>query len=152
MSNSSIWLIDRTLLDAYTPGQSGPGSNVNEGVLHIPQSSRTGTSPSDCLVLYPGHSLRRGFYPSAEMESIYSRKQADWAESLCVEVFSFISLHQNALPHVEFWTNRTKHLLYLFWKPNIWDKFFCHRLFQRGHLTTIYFSYLCVSFVHSCWR
>ena len=39
-------------------GQSGPGSNGNEGVLHIPQSSSiTGTSPSDCLVLYPGHSL-----------------------------------------------------------------------------------------------
>ena len=33
--------------------QSGPGSNGNEGVLHIPQSpSITGTSPSDCLVSY----------------------------------------------------------------------------------------------------
>ena len=31
-----IWPIDRTLLDATTPGQSGPGK---EGVLHIPQSS-----------------------------------------------------------------------------------------------------------------
>ena len=29
-----------------------------KGVLRIPQSSSiTGTSPSDCLVLYPGHSL-----------------------------------------------------------------------------------------------
>ena len=34
-----------------TPGQRGPGSNGNEGVLHIPQSSSiTGASPSDCLV------------------------------------------------------------------------------------------------------
>ena len=42
------------------PGQSGPGSNGNEGVLHIPQSpSITGTSPSDCLVSYPGHSFWR---------------------------------------------------------------------------------------------
>ena len=32
-------------------GQSGPGSNVNEEVLSI-----TGTSPSDCLVSYPGDS------------------------------------------------------------------------------------------------
>ena len=55
-------------------GQSGPGSNGNEGVLHIPQSPNiTGTSPSDCLVLYPGHSLvGRGAYPSAEVQSMYS--------------------------------------------------------------------------------
>ena len=40
------------------PDQSGFGSNGNEGVLCIPQSSSiTGTSPSDCLVSYPGHSL-----------------------------------------------------------------------------------------------
>ena len=56
---SSIWPIDRTLSDATTPGQSGPWSDANEGVLRIPQSSRvTGTSPSDCLVSYPGHPWR----------------------------------------------------------------------------------------------
>ena len=49
---SSIWPIDRTLSGATTPGQSGPGSDGNKGVLHIPQSSSiTGTSPSDCLVV-----------------------------------------------------------------------------------------------------
>ena len=42
-------------------GQSGPGSNGNEGVLHIHQSPRiTGTSPSDCLESYTRHSLGRG--------------------------------------------------------------------------------------------
>ena len=46
------------LSGATTPGQSGPGSDDNIEVLHIPQSSNiTGTSPSDCLVSYPGHSL-----------------------------------------------------------------------------------------------
>ena len=46
------------LTSATIPGQSGPGSNGNEGVLCIPQIySITGTSPSDCLVLYPGYSL-----------------------------------------------------------------------------------------------
>ena len=41
-----------------TPGQSGPGSDGNKGVFRIPQSSCiTGTSPSDCLVSYPGHSF-----------------------------------------------------------------------------------------------
>ena len=38
--------------------KSGPGSDGNEGVLCIPQSSSiAGTSPSDSLVSYPGHSL-----------------------------------------------------------------------------------------------
>ena len=55
---SSIWPIDRTLSGATTPGQIGPGSNGNEGVLCIPQSSSiTAASPSDCLVSYPGHLL-----------------------------------------------------------------------------------------------
>ena len=61
------------------PGQSGPGSNGNEGVLHISQSpSITGTSPSDFLVSYPGLSLE-GSYPSAEVQSVYSTAPADWA-------------------------------------------------------------------------
>ena len=51
MGNSSIWPIDRTLLGATTPGQSGPGSNVNEGLLRILQgTSITGTAPADYLV------------------------------------------------------------------------------------------------------
>ena len=35
MSNSSMWLIDKTLLGATMLDQSGPGSNGNEGVLQI---------------------------------------------------------------------------------------------------------------------
>ena len=51
---SSIWPIDRTLSDATTPGQSGPGINSDEGVLRISQSSNiTETSLSDYLVSYP---------------------------------------------------------------------------------------------------
>ena len=64
MRNRSIWPIDRTLSGANTPGQSGPGSDGYEVVLHIPKSSNiTGASPSDCLVSYPGHSVGE----SAEM-------------------------------------------------------------------------------------
>ena len=49
------------LSGASTLGQSGPGSNGNEGVLRIPQSSSiAGTSPSDYLVSSPGHSLGGG--------------------------------------------------------------------------------------------
>ena len=32
-----------------TLGQSGPGSNDNEGLLHTPQISRTRASPSDTV-------------------------------------------------------------------------------------------------------
>ena len=47
---SSIWLIDRTLSGATTPGLSGPGSDGSKGVLCIPLSSSiTGALPSDCL-------------------------------------------------------------------------------------------------------
>ena len=52
---SSIWPIDWTLSHATTLGQSGPGSDGNEGVLHISHSfSITRVSPSDCLVSYSG--------------------------------------------------------------------------------------------------
>ncbi len=68
------------LSGATTPGQSGPESEGNEGVLRIPKSSSTpGTLPSDCLVSYPGHSLG-GSYPSAEKHSVYSTAPADWAK------------------------------------------------------------------------
>ena len=63
MSNY-IWPIDRALSGATTLGQSGPGSNGNEGILYIPQiSSITGVSPSNCLVSYTGHSLEGWFLP-----------------------------------------------------------------------------------------
>ena len=66
------------LLGATTPGQSGPGSNGNEVVLCIPQSSSIiVASSSDGLVLYPGHSLGES-YPSAEIQSVYSAAPADW--------------------------------------------------------------------------
>ena len=61
------------LSGATTPGQSGPGSDGNEEVLRIPQSSSiAGTSLSNCLVLL-GVS-----YPSAEVQSVYFSALADW--------------------------------------------------------------------------
>ena len=46
-------------------------------MLHIPQSSSiTGTSPSDCLVSYAGHSLRKSCL-TAEVQSVYSTVPAD---------------------------------------------------------------------------
>ena len=63
MLNSSVWPKDRILQRASPQGQSGPGSNDNDGVLHISQSSITGASPSDYLMSCSGHSLRAGFNP-----------------------------------------------------------------------------------------
>ena len=44
-------------------------SNGNEGVLRIPQSSRTGDTPSDDLTPYSGYSFKRRSYCSAEIQS-----------------------------------------------------------------------------------
>ena len=96
MSNSSIWPIDMTLSKATTPGQSGPGSNGNERVLHILQSSKTGVSPLDCFLSYPGHSLGFGSYPSAEMQSVFYTHLVDWA------VFLLNNNHYFVLPYIVF--------------------------------------------------
>ena len=96
MQFSSIWPIDRTLSDTTTLGQSGPRSDGNEEALCIPQSlSITGTSPSDCLVSYLGHSLERP-YPLAEKQSVYSTAPADWVTNH--EWYKLIIIH-NILVH-----------------------------------------------------
>ena len=67
-----------TKIGATIPGHSGPGSDGNKGVLRIPQSSSiTGTSPSDCLVSYLGHSLREENYLFAEKQLVYSTTPAN---------------------------------------------------------------------------
>ena len=68
-----FYLTHRTLSGATILGQSGLGSNGNKRVLCITQSS-----PSDCLVSYPGHLLGES-YPSAEMQSVYSTALDNWA-------------------------------------------------------------------------
>ena len=88
MSNSSIWPIDKTLSGTTTLIKSGPGSNGNEGILRISQSSSiTGTLPLDCLLSYPGHKLRES-YPLAETQSVYSTDSGDWAIYNCVQIIS----------------------------------------------------------------
>ena len=74
MLNISIWPIDRTLTDDIIPGQSGNGSDGNEGVLRIPQSSnRKFNVVFRTLVVMGGRS-----YPSAEVQSVYSAAAAAW--------------------------------------------------------------------------
>ena len=84
---SFIWPIDRSLSGTTNPGQSGPGSDGNEGVPRILHgSSITEASASDCLVSYPGHFLWRS-YPSTEMQSVYSNAQADMATTWLMDWF-----------------------------------------------------------------
>ncbi len=80
---SSIWNIDRTLSVATILGLSGPESNDNERVIHIPQSSSiTGALSSDCLVSYPGHSLGESF-PLQRCHWYILQLQSTWLEHLC---------------------------------------------------------------------
>ena len=54
MSNNPLWPRDRTLSGAIILGQSRPGGNSNEKVLHISQKSCFPEAlPSDCLQSYP---------------------------------------------------------------------------------------------------
>ena len=89
MSNNSIPPIDRTLSSATTPGLCGPGSNGNEEVLHIIQTSGTEVSQLDCLVSDQDTRLAGGSYPSANMQSVYSTSpSADWAP------WNFVIVHK----------------------------------------------------------
>ena len=55
--NSSIWLINRTILDL-----SEPGSNSNEGVFHILRSSRAGASLTDAVSCYTQDTQEYNFF------------------------------------------------------------------------------------------
>ena len=56
-SKYSIWPVDGTVSGTTTAGLCGPRNISNERVFHISQSSKTGGSPSESLVSYPGHPL-----------------------------------------------------------------------------------------------
>ena len=49
---TSTWPINRTLTGTTIPGQSEPGSNDNEELIHTPQSSRTRASPPDAVLCH----------------------------------------------------------------------------------------------------
>ena len=75
--NCCSWPIYGSLTGTTNPGQSQHESNGLKGVLHIPQSSKTGASLSNA-VSYPGYSLKVS-YPSAEVQSAYFTNPANQA-------------------------------------------------------------------------
>ena len=83
------------------PGQIAPGSNGDEGVLHIFQSSRTGASPSDGLVSYPEQSLDRvgGLIP---LQRCRRRILQPQPTKFCVILERLIKLNQNRYKKITF--------------------------------------------------
>ena len=63
-------------------GQSGPGSNGNEGVLCIPKGPALLKPHHQIVMSYPGLSLEWGSYPSAEVQLGYSTVPANRATQL----------------------------------------------------------------------
>ena len=74
MLNSFIWPINRFLSGATSAGQSEPGSDGNEKILCIRQSSSLAIW---LFSVISGHSLEESYF-SAEMQSVYSAAPADW--------------------------------------------------------------------------
>ena len=71
----------------YHPSQSEPGSNDNKGVLHIPESFKTGASLLNGLVLYPGHSLQEDLLFCRDVVDIfYSLRQLGWIITVYTQV------------------------------------------------------------------
>ena len=88
------------LSGATTPGQSGPGSDGNEGVLCIPQSpSITGTSSSDCLVSLPGHSLGGVLTPLQRCSRCILQSQPtgqrDFGDAIYIYIYIYIYIVQH---------------------------------------------------------
>ena len=114
---NSIWPLDCTISGSTTLSQSGPGSDVNEGVLRIPQSS---TSPSDfwCHIQDT----------STEKQSLYSTAPADekiiskWLIMITtyfiVHLYLFFESH--FFSFVSSWTAIDR--LSIIWKSDLTDK------------------------------
>ena len=77
--NSACHLFAQFRYQSVLFDQSGPGSNGNEGVLHIPLISKAGVSPSDGLMSYLRHSLGTRVLPLCRDAVGDSTASADWA-------------------------------------------------------------------------
>ena len=79
--------IDRILSGATTPGRNWFGSNRNEEVLHIPQSSTDWSLTIRCFI-FMNRALVGvgGCYLTAEMQSVYSTAPAEWVCHLSANV------------------------------------------------------------------
>ena len=70
------------LSGATTPGQSGPGSDGNEGGTPYSPKFQHHWNLTTRLFSVLSRTLVRGSYTSAEMQSVYSTAPADWANNI----------------------------------------------------------------------
>ena len=90
----------RPLTGTNTLGQSGPGSNSNEEVLHISQSSKTEVSQSDSLVSYQKNTHWGKSYVFEEMQSAYSTTTANWFAKRIIRIkniYTYTYIHMYLL-------------------------------------------------------
>ena len=92
---SCIRPIDRTPSGVSTPGQSEPGSNGNEGVLRIPPKLQHYLNLTIRLFSVISMTLvaRWGFYPPAEMQSVYSTAPSNWP-SIYIYIVRILIIHR----------------------------------------------------------
>ena len=81
-TQGSIYRSNRTKLSgASTLGQSGPGSNSNEGcTLHFLKLQHYWNLTIRLFNVISRTFVGRGSYPSAEMQSVYSTASANWTK------------------------------------------------------------------------
>ena len=89
---SLIWPIDRIPWCATPLGHSGTGSNGNKGVIWIPpNSSITGTAPSDCLVSYTGHSRGTLTLCDKIKDILWVCK---YTQRVCIHIYIYIYIYR----------------------------------------------------------
>ena len=86
---------------------------TKKGYSTLPQSSsNTGTTPSDCLMSYPRHSLEES-YPSAEKQLVYSTAPVDrvifQTLKMISQVESFLCPDKQGTPEEGWRIQRPKH-------------------------------------------
>ena len=114
--------IDRTLSSATTPSQSRPESNGNEAVLRIPQSSSiTGTSPSNCFVSYPGHSLQGVLSLCRETVGVFYSPSSgckyeciSMCVCMCVPIYVYMYVCMYLWIYIYMWVHKKRSRRYLF--------------------------------------
>ena len=120
---SSIRPIDRTLSGSTNPGQCGPGSDGNEGVLHIPQSSSfTGTLPSNCLVSYAGYSLGRLLLCRDAVGVLYSPSRLGHIWFKVTILFLMITICLHTIIWFQVFLSNTNNLHIAIWIQEPWSK------------------------------
>ena len=84
MSKRSIWTIDRTLSDATT----------SKGYSAFPKAPALLEPRNQIVKCHSQGTSWGGYYPSAEMHSVYSTTPADWASLIGLVTWDNITVYK----------------------------------------------------------